>query len=264
MFKNRSIEVCTDNPKLKCLWISLLLIFCSPTLANEASIVTGYNPVPVIEKDVEMLSARLNVALSENLNVRAVHQMFIDEKTLHHGYSGAVRVGSDQSFFVDLSYDFSQSGSYLPKQQTSAVLMTRLPDSAVGGFYEYHEKSYDFTHYRSLVVSAGHVVKQEWLIGGLSVTHYEGETPQIHVLLAMTNLEESDNNIVNFKISLGKHHRIANDVLLEPSFGAEVYLQGDVVVLPKFRSLKFMVEYHGSLLRSSYRTGISLGLKYLF
>ncbi len=249
---------------LSYLWLGVSILFHSICSGNEASIVSGYNPIPNVEKDVEIVKSKIDMQFSELLKVRAGYYIFIDNKNTYHGYSGSTRIGSPNRLYLDFAYKYSQSNSYFPHQHAALTLMTRLPGTAVGGFYKYSEKRYTFTIHRHVAINVGHYKNHEWLIGGFAVDHFENKIPQIHVIIELENEAQLRKNSINAKLKIGKHHRIKNNALMEPSFGATVAIDGDIGLVPAYKQLKFIYQYSGSLLRSSYRTGLSVGIRYFF
>jgi len=253
-----------NKRSLSFLWFGLSIFFHSICLANEASVVSGYNPIPNVEKDVEILSSKIDIQFSELLKVRAGYYIFLDNKKFNHGYSGSSRIGSENRLYLDFTYEYSQSDSYFPQQQAVLTLMARLPETPIAGFYEYSEKRYAFTIHRHAAVKVGHYKNREWLIGGFAVDYYENKMPQIHVVIELENEAQLMKNSINAKLRIGKHHRINNNTLMEPSFGVDIAIDGDIGLVPAFKQLKFIYQYSGSLLRSSYRTGLSVGVRYTF
>jgi len=264
MPKSYLLFLSRNKCSLSYLWLGLSIFFHSICLGSEVSIVSGYNPIPSVEKDVEILSSKIDIQFSELIKVRAGHYIFFDNKKFNHGYSGSSRIGSANRLYLDFSYEYSQSDSYFPQQHAVLTLMIRLPETPVAGFYEYSEKRYAFTIHRHAAVKVGHYKNFEWLIGGFAVDHYENKTPQIHVVIELENETQLRKNSISAKLRIGQHHRIKDNMLMVPSFGVNAAIDGDIGLVPTFKQLKFIYQYRGSLLRSAYRTGLSVGIKYIF
>jgi len=238
----------------------------SPLIAHayEASVSAGYNPLPNVEKDVETTSVAASTQVGVWLNLAAAYRATLVDSEIDQGFSGRVEVGLQKNIHVAMAFQQSESDSYFPKQDATLRLMTRLSQSPIGGIYEYSEARYTFAVQRTINIQVGHYYDSEWLIAGVGAESYGSRIPEAYITIEKRDEALNVRDGFNLKLKLGKHFRLSNNSVVDPSFGLLIDLEGNKAISPALKHLKFLYQYNGSLLKRSYRTGLAIGLKYFF